>query len=253
MNKRSVAFLTATVACCVALIGGTLAYFTDTDGKKNTMTMGNVDIVQNEQNADGSEFKQDQHLAPGVYEGTPVSGGLSNPSQEDIDAGNIGNMITKKISVTNEGSMDVYARTIVAFEHTLGASGDGSDGIAWKLHTVYNNEIGYEAFPGKAIDCVQIGDQYYSIVVFTYPKAIKAGTTSPVSLMSVFLDSSTTQEDVEGVGDTYEILALSQAVQVDGFNDAQTALDTAFGDVSEMDAADVAAWFTAAGLANVIA
>ena len=31
------------------------------------------------------------------------------------------------------------------------------------------------------------------------------------------------------LGNTYEILVLSQAVQTEGFADAQTALDTAFG------------------------
>lgn len=38
----------------------------------------------------------------------------------------------------------------------------------------------------------------------------------------------------------YDILVLSQAVQTAGFADAQTALDTAFGDATQ---ANVQAWF----------
>ena len=41
-------------------------------------------------------------------------------------------------------------------------------------------------------------------------------------------------------GNEYTILALSQAVQTDGFEDAETALDTAFGVV---DATNCAEWF----------
>ena len=45
MNKRKIVLL-ATALCMIAIlaIGGTLAYFTDTDAKTNTFTVGNVKI-----------------------------------------------------------------------------------------------------------------------------------------------------------------------------------------------------------------
>ncbi|MDO5323968.1 MAG: TasA family protein, partial [Clostridia bacterium] len=51
MNKKKVLVLAVSV-CLVAIlaIGGTLAYFTDTDAKTNTFTVGNVDITLTEPN-----------------------------------------------------------------------------------------------------------------------------------------------------------------------------------------------------------
>ena len=45
---------------------------------------------------------------------------------------------------------------------------------------------------------------------------------------------------MELLGNEYKIIAVSQAVQTEGFADAQTALDTAFGDVTEEN---VKKWF----------
>lgn len=61
MKKKTV-LLGATAVMLVAAmsIGGMLAYFTDTDSKENTFTVGNVNIQINE------EFEQDSIANPGV-------------------------------------------------------------------------------------------------------------------------------------------------------------------------------------------
>jgi len=47
MNRKKT-IIAAVVLMLVLLVGGLIAYFTDTDQKKNTFTIGNVDITLNE-------------------------------------------------------------------------------------------------------------------------------------------------------------------------------------------------------------
>ena len=71
MKKKIIAFCVCASMLAVAVMGGTLAYFTDTDDVKNVMTLGNVKIEQIEQqwneNHDTLEdFKNDKPLMPMV-------------------------------------------------------------------------------------------------------------------------------------------------------------------------------------------
>ena len=67
MNKRRILAIAMSL-CIVAIlaVGASLAYFTDTDSKTNTFTVGNVSITLNEMNADGTDFTQNQKLYPGT-------------------------------------------------------------------------------------------------------------------------------------------------------------------------------------------
>ena len=56
-NKKALLALSLVLVLGASLIaGGTLAWFSDTDEVTNTFTVGSVEIVQNETNADGTEF-----------------------------------------------------------------------------------------------------------------------------------------------------------------------------------------------------
>ena len=69
-------------------------------------------------------------------------------------------------------------------------------------------------------------------MVATYQNALKPGNQSHPSLLQVVMTHNATNEDMELLGDTYEILVVSQAVQTEGFANAETALDTAFGEIT---------------------
>lgn len=61
MSKKKILSLCLVIAlAAVAVLGGTLAYFTDKDTETNTFTLGNVDIDLEE------EFVQDSELKPGI-------------------------------------------------------------------------------------------------------------------------------------------------------------------------------------------
>ena len=240
-------------------IAGTIAYLTYEDSDVNVMTLGNVKIKQHEyeriQNADGSyemitsekygegykikEFSQAKPLYPAT--GTIVGWGdnvyfdqIKGASGGQSVFDGLNNVQDKFVLVENTGKSDAYVRTIFAFEmgSTTAERFDEIIGIStgdfWSWNDVGiksingNNYYVYEAvYKGSAsrhTNGVLPADEY------TYN-----------SLGQVYLASMATNEDCEdldGNGNgTYDILVLSQAVQTAGFDDAKSALDTAFGTV----------------------
>lgn len=223
--------LTATLS-----VGLTLAYLQDTDEDINVMTLGNVQIEQIEQERDENgnlvDFKQAKPAYPAVgpiaWDDTMIT---VNGGQYKVFTPELKNVVDKIVTVKNTGESDAYVRTIVAIEapdydpkdliHI--SNTDDADGVS-------------VSSPVKA----EIDGTKYVVFAFTYQNALGAKMTSAPSLLQVFLDSKTTNEDVAKFGDTWEIMVLSQAVQTAGFADAATALNTAFG---EADAANVVEWF----------
>ena len=247
MKKKIVAFalVIAMLAICV---GATLAYFTDTETAKNVMTVGNVDIEQNEWqrtfddngNFSGFEpFEQNKILLPigadPAWADTAVE--YNGDSFKVFSSENI---IDKIVTVTNNGNSAAFVRTIVAIE--AGESADEANTLWYDNIAVTDNSDN-----GATITCedndlyVQIGDKFYIIVVYTYEQALAAGAESGPSLTGVGLYANTTKETLANFDGDMSVLVLSQAVQAaDMGSDAGAALDKAFGDV---DATNVADWF----------
>ena len=256
MKKKILALCLVVALLATAIAGATLAYFTDADKDVNVMVTGNVQIVQNETERDGSAYEDGQKLAPAVY----GPNGLIDPTVEfDGPDGNkmkmhtddtVKNALDKVVSVTNKGSEAAYIRTIVLIEN--------NDSAAKKLHILYNND-GIDVWHAKG-EMDPDGDgtkSWYDIFTFTYQAPLASKATSAPSLKQVWLDPAATNEDAAklvGADGKLDIYALSQAVQVDGFADAATALTAAFGELTEDN---VGAWFAAAdidttGAANVV-
>ena len=87
MKKKLLTTLSVVLILGLAALG-ILAYLTDSDSDVNVMTLGNVDIEQEE------VFVQDSPLDPGVT-------------------------VTKKVTVTNVGESAAYVRTWFAFENPI--------------------------------------------------------------------------------------------------------------------------------------
>ena len=237
MSKKKIISLCLVVCLLATAIGGTLAYFTDTEAVKNVMTMGNVDIEQIEQErspAGGLQpYTQNQTLLPmGGYDWEEV-----NVNGDSISV--LADGLDKIVTVKNNGNSAAYVRTIVALE--AGKSEDEAKSMWYNNLAVSDNSDGTQVIGEDNNLFVQIGDSWFAIVVYTYCDAIAAGTESVPSLTGVGLYPDTTQEDVANLEGDYEVLVVSQAVQAsDMGDDAGAALDKAFGDV---DATNVAEWF----------
>lgn len=259
--------LVATVA-----IGGTLAYLTSEDSDVNVMTLGNVKIAQHEyqrvendgayetKEIDGvtsyvlEDFKQGKDLLPIVGDpsksGTDYAGWdntvvrmtqVNSYGSMQVFAGK--NAQDKFVTVENTGKSDAYIRTLVAIE--IGST-DGSL-IGTSFHQTWkSNNVGAITVDGNNYMLVEyeyIGGQLSDGSWRHENGILPAGDTSYPNLAQVYLKSEATNEDmvaIDGNGNgTLDILVLSQAVQTNGFADAKTALDTAFGTSAEK----AAEWF----------
>lgn len=65
MKKKILALTLCVVMAAIAIVGGTLAYFTDTDKATNTFTVGNIDIDLTEPKWDAIGEKEAADVYPG--------------------------------------------------------------------------------------------------------------------------------------------------------------------------------------------
>lgn len=78
MNKKVVTTGVAVALAATAVVGGTLAYFTDTDQKDNVFTVGNVDITLTEPNWDEEET-EDVYPGESLAKDPTVTNDGANP------------------------------------------------------------------------------------------------------------------------------------------------------------------------------
>lgn len=233
--KKVLLSILAVVSVVALAITGTVAYLQSEDEDVNVMTLGNVKIEQVEYERDENgnlvDFTQAKPAYPAVGtiawadEGVEVNGVEYKVFSEDLK-----NVVDKIVTVNNTGKSDAYLRTLVAIE---APEGDPND-----LIHVNHNIIGVTLEPAFLVD---IDGVTYYVMSFVYNEALAAGAKSAPSLMQVFLDAKTTNEDCAKFGDVWDIKVISQAVQTNGFDDAATALNTAFG----VPAEKAAEWFGA--------
>ncbi len=244
-NMKKIIALLLVIAMTAAIsIAGTLAYLTDTDEDVNVMTVGQVkidqleyervDVETNGDDAKVQEFHDNKPLYPAVTkDGWDTTDGVVDWGQigkdgytSDIwDPTKINNEVDKMVFVKNKGDWDAYVRTVFAFEAGNYAT------LTDYLKDVHLN-LNETEWTWKWVETpITIGEGKYFVATATYNDVLKPGALTEISLSQIALDPSVTNEDVAGFGDTYQVLVQSQAVQVAGFTDADTALNEAFGKV----------------------
>ena len=249
MKKKIIALSITAVLIISAVVGGTFAYLTDKDYAENVMVLGNVDIIQNEYEHDASgalvSFTQNKPLYPYV----------GNVSWADTGAYRsfaMENVVDKYVTVKNTGKSDAYVRTIFAFQmgdftieefdKYIGISANYANGSAFQAPGTWNWEV-------EVADAmvVEFEGERYCIIAAVHENAIAKDEETIPSLLQVYLTNTADNAEVAKLNAhstdyTYDILALSQAAQTNGFTSAADALNTAFGEITP---ANVVAWFTA--------
>ncbi len=244
--KKILSWLLAISMTAAISIGGTLAYLTDTDEDVNVMTVGQVkidqleyervDVESKDDDAKVQEFHDNKPLYPAVTEdGFDYKPGDTYVDWEQIgkdgytsgiwNPEKINNEVDKMVFVKNKGDWDAYVRTVFAFE--AGSYTNLTD----YLNDVHLNLNETDWAWSWVETPITIGEGSYFVATATYNKVLEPGKLTEISLSQIALDSSVTNADVAGFGDTYQVLVQSQAVQVAGFTDADTALNEAFGAV----------------------
>ena len=270
MKKKIIALCLILALAAIAVIGGTMAYFQDSDEDVNVFTYGNVDIEQYEHEFDeaGDFVELDADTAEEALKLMPVihfgSGNYPNANPDngtgekfmvgtyypnlDVTDGNVAladrwagawtepNVVDKYVSVTNTGANDCYVRTIVALPTDM-------------LDLIITNSVtGITWDRVTADDTVVVDGVEYTLLVYTYIRddgVLEPEASTGPSLMQVLMYNDVDFEDIPAeFVDGFKILVASQAVQTDGFaeafakNDmgytyvADYALDAAFGEIT---------------------
>lgn len=262
MKKKLTASLLCLSLLLIMLLGSTLAWFTDESGTVNTMTVGNVKIAQHQKERGGAAVTTNRPLFPVTNEAkgnvTTYTGGfnLLDPAYNALD-----NIVT----IENTGVLSAYVRTVFAFEmlkKTVMENGQAT--TQWVnpietdvLHLNVNETFDVQGNPVQSVDFGATPVVFYKyengtygtdaanataayvVGVYTYTNALLAGQTTNPSLLQFYLDKTVNNEFYEQVGNQYDILVLSQAVQTQGFANAATAFDAAF----PLNATTAAEWF----------
>ncbi len=238
MKKRIISLCMVVCLLAVAIVGGTMAYFTDTDTDTNVMTAGKVTIRQDEwmrtTDLTGLKAYEAQPIIPAVIydaNGNVMSGwgeyaedttrqytvtGLNDtfqmPSKDRMK-----NVVDKIVTVTNTGDEDVYVRTILLIENT-------DNKVIPNLEMMYDSNL-----TPNWVGNTNINGTTYYVIEFIYKDAVAPNETTLPSAMAFWMKPGAKSTDVPA---DFDIIAYSQAVQADGFTSAEKALDTAFGDVT---------------------
>ncbi len=245
MKKKITALCLCVALLAVAVVGASLAYFTDTKSAKNTFTVGNVSIALHEANkgetplvdAEYQKWLKDQVLLPGDK---------------------TTNTVAKRVYVENTGNSEAYVRVHIAIPSVLDSASPDFDASKNLLHfnayeTSYTDgkwnwgtkvTTNRNSFTGSGDSFnfyeTKINGISYNVYVVTYETALEKNAVTDDAINQVYLNYDVTQKDIELADKTlngnWTIYVVAEAGQVDGFSNAFTALNTQFGKPGNYDA-----------------
>lgn len=219
MKKKLVSLCAVVALAAVAVGGATLAYFTDTEAKTNSFTVGNVDIRIDEmmEDANGNWVEyEDQKLAPIDHSKTTFN---------------------KLVETVNEGSEDAYIRTFVTcpadMYDYLGLGFNKQDAV---LKNSENKNM-YSLTGWDYVGNFTINNEETSVFVCNYEGVVAPGE-SVLSLTKVWLYENVTNDIIEEFGLTegaFNVEVVSQAIQAENLNHAEAMAELGTIDQDLMD------------------
>ena len=218
MKKKSILMAAiAVMLVAVLVVGGTLAYFTDTKSATNTFTVGDVKIKLDESNVNdpsGDRVTSNEYtgMLPGIqYKKDPV--------------------------VTNTGKNGAYVRAVVTIENGMNWMGLYNENIwtapqaeAFKKLICNKMGEGWSLEDYDYVTNVERGSTDF-VAVLKYDGVLAAGKATSAMFEKVMLPTNATASDITtrvAQNGVFHIDVVAQAIQADGFtswNDAFAAFD----------------------------
>lgn len=196
MKKKVTAIALAVCILAVAVIGATMAYFTDTDSKTNTFTFGGVDIELTEKSEKDEQNK--------IHAGTEKDGGFTYDTV-------LPGLVYSKIPTVKvvEGPAWVVVTATVPTVYDW-------DGL-------FNDSIDTANFTK---DKKTVGE---NTVYYFYANAAVIAENSVTPFTEVKINPALTQDDVKNLP-TFNVVVNAYGIQKEGFDGAQEAFAKAFAD-----------------------
>ena len=255
MKKKITALCLCVALLAVAVVGASLAYFTDTDNATNTFAVGNVkiDLIEQQKGENGLEaFKNNKPLVPGTSDKNAVSKIVTVKNTGVNDAWvwvdlKIPAYLVSNEYPTNESKNALHWNRYGCFnvEYNSGNYWNlaTSDGIVDASHQVTDtNMVAVE--DGLWYDYQYVGRETigegesaleYVVIRTKMQNKLPAGKISLPCLAQVYMDwRVTTNEDgtqfILPAGDpistnaSWEIIVNAYAIQADGFDTVDEAI-----------------------------
>ena len=252
MKKKLIAIFLCVALAAVAIVGASLAYFTDTDSKKNTFTVGNVkiELVEQQKGEEGLEdFGQNKPLIPGKSnDGNAVSKIATVKNTGNNDAWvwaelRIPKYLVSKDYPTDESKNALHWNSYGCFNVEYNSGNYWrlaiSDGIVDADHKVTDpNMVAVEDglwYDYKYVGTETIGDTEYVVIRTKMQNTLPAGKTSLPFLAQVYMDWRVTADgnqfilpasDPISTSASWEILVNVYAIQADGIANVDAAIDS---------------------------
>ena len=244
MSKRKIVLL-ASALCMVAIlaIGGTLAYFTDTQAVENTFTVGNVKIqllesklhrenagVANGATSDselwsdvekkGSGNTSEYKAGDTFYTDAQIKADAAEYSCDDVKLAP-GESYHKMPYVVNTGSNPAYIRIRMLFPAALDTAILNSS--MYTTSAVSRGEFTMEYDDSATI--IRDGVAY-NAYIFTRIKPLEPGEMTYWNVWgTVHMDADVTNEEITDLvpDGTFSVLVEADAIQAEGFDNATEA------------------------------
>lgn len=249
MKKKITAIFLCVALVAIAIVGASLAYFTDTDSAKNTFTVGNVKI----QLLESSLHRENAGVANGAtsdselwsdvakegtgntskykagdtfYTDAQIEADAAQYSCEDIKL-NPGQSYHKMPYVKNTGNNDAYIRIRVMIPANLDTAILNSS--MYTTTALNNKEFTYAYDNSGTVDRDGIK---YNVYTFTRIDTLAPGELTYWNVWgTIHMDADVTNEEIEGLfgegkayaDGTFPVLVEADAIQADGFADAAAA------------------------------
>ena len=250
MKKKLTLVVTCIVLVAAMVIGGTLAYFTDTKNATNTFAVGNVkiDLIEQQRGENGLvPFEQGKKLYPIV--------GSAQGEKDEYGMPIAKNYVDKMVTIKNTGSEKAYIRAYFAIPTALDDGYETFNAGLNVLHFNFGNKVVNGAISStEGVEWIWThGNKWnyfettidgikYNVYYADYYQAVDAGATTEQLIQGVYLDKSFNIKD-DGAYAFGEKLTLDEgwnwnnvscpvfavACQAEGFASANEAITAAFG------------------------
>lgn len=239
MKKKIVSLCLVVALAATAVIGGTLAYFTDNDDASNTFELGGVDITLTEKKYENGTWTEIE--SP---DGTAALGQLDPIVDDWAEVTAAGYAFNKGVFTINNKDA-AYIRNYVAIE-SIGDQTVNNENVGDIYKIWYNDSAVANPSEGgklrhgsvltQTIEDVAIGNVKYDILVFdTVANKAVESKDSFMTLTTVILKEWVTNDMVEQLGDKFEIYTWSEAIQETGLTHAE-AMTALIGDDTTLEA-----------------
>ena len=251
MKKKILTICLIVALAATAIIGGTLAYFTDKDEATNTFAVGNVkiDLIEQQKGANGLEnFVSGKTLLPGTSDKNAVSKIVTVKNTGANDAWvwvdlKIPAYLVSNEYPSNESKNALHWNSYGCFNVEYNSGNywglATSDGIVDADHEVTNADmVAVEDglwYDYQHVGKETIGDTEYVVIRTKMQNKLPAGKISLPCLAQVYMDwRVVTNEDGTqfilpagapiSTNASWEIIVNAYAIQGDGFNNVDEAI-----------------------------